>query len=203
MTPVMRTLRTFATMLLAFTSFSVADEVRDDEATRQASAAAAEHIQFDGRTLGLAFENATDLERVKEYIPGDQKLERWTVLASIREFPGLNDVPATVGALIKQLNKDYPQSPFSLIENPDTGDAIVDFVVWPADGSFVEFNILRYQKNPAGGLIAQQYALRDYEDPEGFLKKLRPLRERLINLMAKDGLQVSTAAEEDGNDESD
>jgi len=31
--------------------------------------------------------------------------------------------------------------------------------------------------------------LRDYQDTTGFLKSLRPVRERLVGLMAKEGLR--------------
>ena len=51
---------------------------------------------------------------------------------------------------------------------------IVDFVTWPADPAFVEFNIFKYTRKPGGGLVAQQYALRDYQDTTGFLRSLGP-----------------------------
>ena len=40
--------------------------------------------------------------------------------------------------------------------------AIIDFLVGPPDNSFVEYNVFKYAKRPAGGIIAQQYALRAY-----------------------------------------
>jgi hypothetical protein len=66
---------------------------------------------------------------------------------------------------------------------------IVDFVTWPADRAFVELNIFKYARKPGGGLVAQQYALRDYQDTTGFLRSLGPVRERLVGLMAKEGLR--------------
>ena len=69
---------------------------------------------------------------------------------------------------------------------------IVDFVVWPADASFVEWNVFKYAKRPEGGVVAEQYALRAYEDSEAFLKGLRPVRERLVELMTQ-GLQPGDA----------
>ncbi len=74
---------------------------------------------------------------------------------------------------MQQLKKEYPDSPSSIIENPQTGEVIVDFVVWPADASFVEWNVFKYAKRPEGGVVAEQYALRAYEDSEAFLKGLR------------------------------
>jgi hypothetical protein len=76
-----------------------------------------------------------------------------------------------------------------LIQNPTTGEVIVDFVTWPEDQAFVEFNVFKYSRKPGGGLVGQQYALREYQDTSVFLRGLRPVRERLVGLMAKEGLR--------------
>ncbi len=149
----------------------------------------AEHsVRFDGNVLNLASQEQGSGRTLKEYIPEGETLETWTKLASVRQYDNLHDPKAVVGALIEELRKQYPESPSSVIQNPTTGEVIVDFVVWPPDGSFVEFDVFKYQKRAEGGLIAEQYALREYRDVEGFLKGLRPVRERLVELMA-DGLQ--------------
>jgi hypothetical protein len=90
---------------------------------------------------------------------------------------------------VRALERQNPAGQSAMIENPATGEVIVDFVTWPADRAFVEFNIFKYARKPRGGLVAQQYALRDYQDTTGFLKSLRPVRERLVGLMAKEGLR--------------
>jgi hypothetical protein len=152
-------------------------------------------VQFDGETLTLAYEGEQSGDTIKEFLPAGQKLDSWTKLAAIREYAGLDDPLALAAQTVKQLKKDYPLSPSSIIQNPKTGEVIVDFVVWPEDASFVEFNIFKYQKRPDGGLITQQYALRAYRDQEGFLKGLRPVRERLVELMAEKGLERPAAGE--------
>lgn len=152
----------------------------DDTAT-----ATEDTVNFDGQTLVLRWEGENPGETIKEYIPADQKLDSWTKLASIRTYAELDDPAALAGAVIKQLKNDYPDSPCAIIENPETGEVVIDFVLWPADLSFVEFNVFKYAKGEDGGVIAEQYALRDYDDSEGFLKGLRPVRERLVNLMTK------------------
>jgi hypothetical protein len=150
-------------------------------------------VQFDGNVLVLAWEGGNPGERIKEYIPNGQTLETWTKLASIRRYDHLDDPQALAGGLLKQLKKNYPLSPSSIIENPKTGEVIVDFIVWPEDGAFVEFNVFKYGKDEQGKVVAQQYALRAYENQEEFLKRLRPERERLVELMTK-GLQTAAAA---------
>jgi hypothetical protein len=160
----------------------------------QAQPAATETVEFDGNVLGLASQEEEPGQSLKEYIPTGETLETWTKLAAIRQYKDFDDPKLMVGSLVKQLNKQYPESPSSIIENPTTGEVIVDFVVWPPDASFVEFNVFKYSKNPEGGLISEQYALREYNDAEGFLKGLRPVRERLVELMT-DGLQPGQPVE--------
>src|SRR5262249_9678018 len=121
-------------------------------------------VQFDGTTLWFVSGNETASERLKEYLPEGQKLESWTKLASIREYPNLNDPRAVAENLVRALKQQNPAAQSAMIQNPKTGEVIVDFVTWPSDTAFVEFNIFRYSRNPRGGLIAQQYALREYKD---------------------------------------
>jgi hypothetical protein len=171
---------------------SVVNLVRAEETDRPQKT---ETVQFDGQTLELAFEGNDPGATIKEFIPAGEKLDSWTRLAAIREFDNLDDPVAYGVATVEELKKKYPMSPSSLIENPTTGGVIVDFVVWPEDASFAEFNVFRYEKRPGGGIISQQYAQRAYgADSESFLKNLRPVRQRLIDLMAKDGLHVDRSS---------
>lgn len=148
-----------------------------------------QRLAFDGQILVLAWQGGSPGETVREYIPPGERLESWTKLASLREYPKLDDPRAVVASLVRALKQQNPAAQSAMIENPATGEVIVDFVTWPADRAFVEFNIFKYARKPGGGLVAQQYALRDYQDTTGFLKSLRPVRERLVGLMAKEGLR--------------
>jgi hypothetical protein len=147
-------------------------------------------VRFDGQIMFLASTGETANERVKEFIPQGEKLQSWTRLASIREYPKIDDPKAIAGNLLRALKQQNPLAPSSIIQNPKTGDVIVDFVTWPSDQSFAEFNVFKYSKKKGGGSAAQQYAMRKYGDTTTFLKELGPLRTRIVDLMAKDGLQV-------------
>jgi hypothetical protein len=92
-------------------------------------------------------------------------------------------------------NREETMNRHAVSENPKTGEVVVDFVTWPADESFVEFNVFKYGRREGGGLVAQQYALRDYKDPRGFMKGLKPVRTRLVSLMMEGGLRVSGSAQ--------
>jgi hypothetical protein len=157
--------------------------------------AAKEAVQFDDQTLVLAFSGDEPGATIKEFVPAGEKLASWTRLAAIREFDNL-DSPLDYGvATIEQLKKQYPKSPSSILENPDTGAVVLDFVVWPEDASFVEFNVFRIEKRAGGGLISQQYAVRAYgAAAEPFLTDLPPVRKQLVEEMAEHGLQILESA---------
>jgi hypothetical protein len=148
-----------------------------------------EVVRFDGQTLALAWEGTNPDETVKEYIPEGEKLESWKKLASIREYPKLNDPKALAANLVQTLKKQNPNAPSSMIENPNSGEVMVDFITSPPDNSFVEFDIFKYSPKAGGGVVAQQYALREYKDIRTFLKGLKPERLRLLDLMVTAGLQ--------------
>ena len=156
---------------------------------QEKAAGTKESVSFDGTTLFLAATGDNRAERVREYLPEGQKFESWTKLASIRELPNLNDPRAVAENVLRALKQQNPGAQSDMIQNRKTGDVIIDFVTWPPDNAFVEFNIFRYSRKEGGGLVAQQYALREYQDTAAFLKALKTLRTRLIDLMAKGGLQ--------------
>jgi hypothetical protein len=136
---------------------------------------ARQSVWFDGGELVLAWEGENPGEVVREFIPAGQNLDSWTKLASIRAISSSDDPKLLAGALVPRLKEQNPLSPSAIIENPGTGAVIVDFVVWPADASFVEFNVFKYEKRAGGGVEAQQYALRSYDKQEEFLKGLPPV----------------------------
>jgi len=148
-----------------------------------------DNLFFDGQTFLLAFTNHSPEENVKEYLPKGQTLEKWTELAAVREYPGSNDPKSITRNLIHLLKQQNPLAAYDVMENDRTGEVIVDFITWPNDGAYVEFNIFRYSKRDGGGLVAQQYARREYENTDQFLKELPPMRARLIRSMAVHGLR--------------
>jgi hypothetical protein len=149
-----------------------------------------EKVRFDGATLFLAWQGDTSVGSIKEYIPDGEQLQSWTKLASIREHPKLDDPQAVAVDLLRELKEQNPQAQGAAFAKPATGEVVVDFVMWPPDRSFVEFNIFKYAKKEGGGVIAQQYALREYRDITGFMRGLKPVRQRLIELMFKTGLEI-------------
>lgn len=148
------------------------------------SAAAPESMKFGGVTFRKAFSDKTAEGPFSEYLPKGQSLETWTKLMGWYEFPGLNS-PKEVGqTLIQVVKKQNPDAQGEVVYNSTLDEAIVDFVTWPKDQSYVEFNVWKYTKAPRGGLVAIQYAERVTSDFEAFFKKLGDKRTSVRNEMA-------------------
>jgi len=154
------------------------------------AAAAKAAVIFDGVAMVQAAEGDAPGEHWREFIPADEDRKSWTRLASIREYPKVDDPKAVAGNLVRTLRRQNPQTHSAILQNKKTGEIIVDFITWPDDRKFVEFNVFRYGRNPQGGVIAQQYALRRYENPSDFLAAFKSERQRLVNMMATRGLTV-------------
>lgn len=152
-------------------------------------------VSFDGTTLVAAARDEQAGGPVIEFIPAGEAIESWTRLASVRvheQAPGAKELARE---LVKQVKANYPQSPVAISEDPETDTAVVDFVIWPEDWAFVEFNIFKYYRLEEGPVVAEQYAIRDCDDTEGFLKnELKALRARLLPLMAEEGLRLGEEA---------
>lgn len=175
-----------------------ASSTSDDKNTAD-DATQTEQITFDGQKLKLAFDATSEGDTIKEYIPDGEKLQKWTKLASIREYPKLNDAHELAAAVIREVEEKNPKADAHLKQNEETGETVIDFIVWPEDKSFVEFNVFKFKKNEDGGVASEQYAVREYKEPEKFVQELAALRERLVEKMTEGGLQTS---DDDVEDES-
>lgn len=176
---------------ITFNILVMAPAAGEPSLTDAPSLSAAKSLTFDGRTLNLAWEGGEPGAPIREYIPVGETLEHWTHLASIRQWSDLNDPRELAAKTLEGVQQNYPGAPHNMAENPDAGDTVIDFLIGPPDGSFVEYNIFKYSKRPGGGVIAQQYAVRNYDNPSEFTEKELPsIRGRVINEMADDGLQV-------------
>lgn len=146
-------------------------------------------VEFDGETLQLAWQSENPDLPVAEFIPAGETLEKWTRLASIRRFPDLDDPQALAAKTVEGVAKSYPGAPTNLVDDPKSSDAVIEFVVNAPDDSFAEYNLFKYAKDPSGGVVAEQYALRGYGDRQKFLDSLTASRQRLLDEMAASGLQ--------------
>src|SRR5262249_505831 len=124
----------------ATTSTSEDENAATDEANET------EQVTFDGQKLKLAFDADSEGDTIKEYIPNGQTLKKWTKLASIRGYPKLNDAHELAAAVVREVEEKNPKADAHLKQNEETGETVIDFVVWPEDKSFVEFNVFKFHK---------------------------------------------------------
>lgn len=150
----------------------------------------AKRVTFDGQTFDLAFAKSDSVVTTEEYLPAGQNLQAWTQMASIRVFHQQDDPKQAVDGLAKLLARQSPPPPQNITTDSDSGAVMIDFVMFAPDKSFVEFNIFKYSKRAEGGLLAEQYAIREYKDTLNFLVDLKPLRDRLVQFMSAEGLKL-------------
>ena len=147
-------------------------------------------IQFGGETLNFASKAGNaDGTAVIEYLPAGQNLEKWTKLAAVWTYAEINEPQRLAGAILDDLNKKGPDAAAHKNDSQNPDEAVIDFLAWPDDKSYVEFNVWKFRKREGGGVVGEQYAVRDYTDPKKFVSELGPQREKLVKEMIDSGLQ--------------
>ncbi|MEF2231643.1 MAG: hypothetical protein V3571_11995 [Pseudodesulfovibrio sp.] len=121
-----------------------------------------EQITFRDVTLHKAFEEAKDGAFITEYVPEGELLEHWFHLFAVRrEQSGLSPSKRAAGIAV-QLKKTNPEFRSQVLENKKTGDAGIDFLIWPQDDSYGEFNTWKFMQGEPGWLYSFQYGFRGY-----------------------------------------
>lgn len=98
-----------------------------------------------------------------EYVRDGETFEKWTKLVgyAYKKVLGLDNSPpkfaAALGQAVKATN---PGAQFQIVENPTTGEVLIDFLTWPKDGSYMEFNVFKIKKADDGlGIYTLQLAM--------------------------------------------
>jgi hypothetical protein len=147
-------------------------------------------MTFDGQKLNFASKAGNaDGTAVIEYLPAGQNLEKWTKLAAVWTYAEINEPQRLADAILDDLNKKGPDAAAHKNNSQNPDEAVIDFLAWPDDKSYVEFNVWKFRKRDGGGVIGEQYAVRDYTDPKKFVSELGPQREKLVKEMINNGLQ--------------
>lgn len=121
-------------------------------------------LTFAGVEMRHAFEESKDGTFIVEYLPEGQTLERWQNLFAIRkEAVKLSPLERAkaLGAYLKKVNPKYN---FQILSNSKTGEAGIDFMVWPEDESFAEFNTWKFVQAEEGWLYSYQFCYRSYSE---------------------------------------
>ncbi|MCW5620227.1 MAG: hypothetical protein KIS79_03875 [Burkholderiales bacterium] len=95
-------------------------------------------------------------DKLIEYVREAESFEKWTKLIGFRyqQLPRIQNDPikfvSTVAQLVKASN---PDAQARIIINDEKEEALLDFVTWPPDGSYIEFNVFRYARSTDGNAV--------------------------------------------------
>jgi hypothetical protein len=143
-------------------------------------------VTFDQVTYTRQFVSTTPDLRLAEYVAPGETVENWTTLVAVRNFPALDSPGTAVAEFAKTLRQSNPAARFEILVKPDESEATIDFLTWPEDASYAEFNIFRYVKR-AGypGLIAYQFAYRFTDTSDEAAEQFKKDRQRWVDEMSR------------------
>ncbi len=152
-------------------------------------------LEFNKATYRLSWSthpSATYYQQ--EYLPTGQTSDKYTTMILLEVATGdftLAELVKSKTAELDQRKKTDLTTNYAVIQNPNTGEYLLDFVISQGTGaaSIVEWNVYRYVKlkDKAGGKGVQLigYSKRAYGDAgTAFLKQLKTARTADINSMA-------------------
>ncbi|TAK91330.1 MAG: hypothetical protein EPO06_05060 [Burkholderiaceae bacterium] len=140
--------------------------------------------QYTKRFVGHPPNGDQLIELIREY----EAFEHWTRLVAFRyqQMPALgNDPKNVVQAVNKTLLVTNPKARSKILLNEKTGEAIIDFLTWPPDESFMEFNVFRYVKSRDGkAVVSLQLAYRFSDRSPESLERFSKLHAAWVNYAA-------------------
>jgi hypothetical protein len=133
-------------------------------------------------------------DRLVEYIREDESFEKWTKLVGFRyqQLPRIQNDPTKLApAMAKIVKASNPRAQTRVIVNREKGEAVVDFLTWPSDGSYMEFNVFRYVRSADGnGIVSLQLAHRFTDVSAEGAEKFKKLRESWVNQAVEFDMEI-------------
>lgn len=127
-------------------------------------------------------------DKLLEFVRESESFEQWTKLVGFRyqQVPGLGNDPVQMAfALAQKVKASNPKAQSGVITNKDKTEAIVDFVTWPPDAKFMEFNVFRYVRSQDGkALVSLQLAHRFSDTSPDATERFRKLRQSWLKQVA-------------------
>lgn len=124
-------------------------------------------------------------DRRIDFVRENETSIAWTKLVSFRrqQLPQLGNDPVQVAkAMMKLVKAANEKAQARLIVNDENTEAVLDFLSWPPDAKYMEFNVLRYARASDGNaVVALQFAHR-FNDPKAkdTAERFRTLRRAWI-----------------------
>ena len=146
-------------------------------------------VSIDGEPFTRRFVgNPPRGDKLVEFVRESESFERWTKLVGFRyqQMPHLENDPVKVAlALAQKVKASNPKAQSSAIANKDNTEAIVDFVTWPPDGTFMEFNVFRYVRSEDGNaVVSLQLAHRFTDASAAGIEKFKSFRQSWLKQAA-------------------
>lgn len=95
-------------------------------------------------------------DKLLEFIREEESFENWTKLVAYRyqRLPGLSNDPIKYAFAMEQMIKQVnPAAPVKVSRNEKSSEAILDFLTWPKDQSYMELNVFRFGKSKDGTAV--------------------------------------------------
>ncbi|MCL4772319.1 MAG: hypothetical protein KJZ98_00050 [Burkholderiaceae bacterium] len=124
-------------------------------------------------------------DRVLEFVRAHESFEEWTKLIGYRyqQLPGIDNDPRKFAAgMARALQAANPQTQARVAVNGRTNEVMIDFLTWPPDRRFMEFNVFRLARSPDGkAVVSLQLAYRFAGPAANGAEKLRKVRDAWIS----------------------
>jgi hypothetical protein len=149
-------------------------------------AIAQEVITLDGEPFTKKFVGSPpNGDKLLEFVRKSESFEKWTKLIGYRyqQLPKIGNDPRKSAAAMAQIVKAAnPQAQSRVIVNEKTNEALIDFLTWPPDGKYMEFNVFRYAKSVDGNaVVSLQLAYRFTDRSAEGGEKFKKIRDAWIN----------------------
>ena len=147
-------------------------------------------------------------DRLFEFVREEESFEKWTKLVGYRyqRLPGLSNDPIKYAFAMEQMIKQQnPAAPVKVSQNEQANEAILDFVTWPVDQSYMELNVFRFAKSKDGNSVVSIQLANKFLPPkptfsqdgvneyERQLKAIRDRRQSWIKQAGEADLQLIEA----------
>lgn len=152
-------------------------------------------LEFNKEAFRLTWSSHPSATYYKqEYLPAGQTSNKYNSMLLLEVATGnfvLVDLVKSKTNELDNRKRTDPTTNYAVIQNPTTGDQLIDFVVSQGSGtsSVVEYNVYRYVtlKEPAGakGVLLIGFSKRAYGDAgTAFLQQIKKDRPQYITAMA-------------------
>ncbi|MBK9447190.1 MAG: hypothetical protein IPO00_14610 [Betaproteobacteria bacterium] len=132
-------------------------------------------------------------DKLLEFVRPTESFNNWTKLVGYRyqQLPALSNDPMKYALAMERLVKQTnPQAAVKISRNEQSGEAIVDFLTWPQDQSYMELNVFRFWKSKDGNAVVSVQLANKFVAPKPersqnganeYQRKLNEVRERRQN----------------------